>query len=316
MRPLRYLPYDETTDVPNVVVDGSPNRSTVLTLTHWPGIPSPPDVEADLSAQMAFRYLDRGGDLHGDAEVVTNNHFDQDGLVGIFALVDPETALANRDLLTDVAAAGDFGTYRHRTAARIAMALVQLRANERYVAGIELLPQMVADIERFRDLWGDEDDALTATEQALDQGLIRIDEEPELDLAVVSVDDAAPDPGGHRFAHVEVAGPHPMAINNATGCFRVVVVRGRRYEVTFRYETWVQYRSRRPLPRVDLAPLAAELQADDPGAGWTATGPGDLTPTLRLAAGRESALSADDFLARLRHHLRTAAPAWDPYDGA
>jgi hypothetical protein len=265
---------------------------------------------------MVFRYLDRGADLHGDAEVVTNNHFDQDGLVGVFALVDPATALAHRDVLTDVAAAGDFGTYRHRTSARIAMALVQLQADDRYVAALELLPQMVDDIERFRDLWAEEDDALTASEQALEASRIRIHEEPELDLAVVTVDEGAPDAGGHRFAHLRVTGPHPMAINNATGCFRVATLRGDRYDLTFRYETWVQYRSRRPLPRIDLAPLAAELQADDPGAGWAATGPGDLTPTLAMAAGRTSTLAPDDFLARVRRHLRDGAPAWDPYDPA
>src|SRR5688500_15465949 len=143
MRPLRYLRYEATEDVPNVVVDGSPNRSTVLTLTHWPGIPTVPGVEADLSAEMAFRYLDRGADLHAGAEVVTTNHFDQDGLVGIFALVVPQRALAHRDLLIDVAAAGDFGTYRYRTAARISMTLAHLEGDDALSTGLELLPRMV-----------------------------------------------------------------------------------------------------------------------------------------------------------------------------
>ena len=93
---LRYEPYDDTVDRANVVVDGSPNSGTVLCLSHWPGIPVPVGTEADLSAQMAFRYLDLGADHHGDAEVVTNNHLDQDGLVSAFALTQPEQALARR----------------------------------------------------------------------------------------------------------------------------------------------------------------------------------------------------------------------------
>ena len=120
---LRYESYEQTADRPNVVVDGSPNAGTVVTLTHWPGIPCPPGTEADLSAQMAFRYLDRGADLHGAAEVVTNNHFDQDGLVAVYALSRPGDALARRDLLEDLAAAGDFGTFRSRDAARLSMAI-------------------------------------------------------------------------------------------------------------------------------------------------------------------------------------------------
>lgn len=43
--------------MPNIVVDGSPNAGTVLTLTHWPGIAQPARLGADLSAEMAFRYL-------------------------------------------------------------------------------------------------------------------------------------------------------------------------------------------------------------------------------------------------------------------
>ena len=71
------------------MVDGSPAPGTVLCLSHWPGIGSPPEFAADLSADMAFRYLG-AFDRHGSAEAVSNNHFDQDGLVGLFALVSPD----------------------------------------------------------------------------------------------------------------------------------------------------------------------------------------------------------------------------------
>lgn len=79
--------YDVVLDVANIVVDGSPNASTVLTLSHWPGIAQPHGLGTDLSAEMALRYLDDPCD-HAPAEAVTNNHFDQDGLVGIHALID------------------------------------------------------------------------------------------------------------------------------------------------------------------------------------------------------------------------------------
>ena len=318
VRSLHYLPYDEAVGVPNVVVDGSPNESTVLTLSHWPGIPAPAGVEGDLSAEMAFRYLDLGANLHGDAEVVTNNHFDQDGLVGIFALARPAEAEARRDVLLDVAASGDFGTYRHRTAARISMVLARLEAPDRSVAGLELLPAMVDDIDAFRDLWGAEDESLTAAEDAIAGGRVTIEEEPGLDLAVVTVADDEPVGGGHRFAHLRDDGLHPIAIHNATGCFRLVVLKGRRYELRYRYESWVQYRTRRPLPRVDLAPLAAELNAaeDDAGSGgsWEADPVSALAPRLHLAGDGASGLEPDAFVARVRAHLRSAPPAWDPYD--
>src|SRR5438552_11703005 len=100
-RALRYRPYDELDGVPNVIVDGAPAPTTVLTLSHWPHAPFLPGLSADLSAQMAFSYLE-GPDPHHPADVVSNNHFDQDGLVSVFALAEPEAALARRDLLVDL----------------------------------------------------------------------------------------------------------------------------------------------------------------------------------------------------------------------
>ena len=95
-----------------------------------------------------------------------------------------------------------------------------------------------------------------------------------------------------------------MAVNNATDRFALLVVRGRRYRFTYRYETWVQYRSRRPKARVDLAPLAEELTAAEPGAAqWFAEPPGALAPVLGLVDGDESGLEPDDVVARVARHL-------------
>ncbi|MFM2078255.1 MAG: hypothetical protein RJA49_2145, partial [Actinomycetota bacterium] len=122
MTRLRFLGYHRMGDIPNVVVDGSPTASTRLTLSHWPGSPTPDDVLDDLSAQIAFHALDRPRLLDG-IEVVSNNHFDQDGLMSAYALLEPTAAQARRAAVIDVASAGDFATFRDRDAMRIAMAL-------------------------------------------------------------------------------------------------------------------------------------------------------------------------------------------------
>ena len=326
--PLRYEAYEATVDRPNVVVDGSPNPGTVLSLTHWPGITAPPGTEADLSAQMAFRYLDRGADLHGDAELVTNNHFDQDGLVAVHALSAPEHALAHRELLEDLAAAGDFGTYRFREAARLSMVvhafadvarspiapLAEDPDADLYRELLGRLPELVGNPDRVKDLWEDEDQALTDSEAAIASGVVQVSEQPEVDLAIVDFADPDQHWTGHRFSHRAFEDIHPMAVNNATDRFALLVVRGRRYRFTYRYETWVQYRSRRPEARVDLAPLADELTAAEPGsARWFADPPGELAPALGLVDGEESGLDRNDVLERLTRHLATAPAAWDPY---
>lgn len=330
--PLPYLPLSEAEHVPNIMVDGAPTTASVLTLSHWPGIPAPPGVAADLSAQMAFNYLDRPLP-HAPAEAVTNTHFDQDGLVGVFALHAPEEAQAHRELLIDVAAAGDFATYRNRNAARASMSIWCYAAAERspiqhklagtsyagqcallYQHTLPLLIPMATEPERFRELWAREDEHLTLSERAIADRVVTIEEDRELDLAVIRI---PPDLGalpGHRFGNggLRLEALHPMAVHNESERFRQLYVRGRSYRYLDRYETWVQYRSRPIVPRVDLRPLAERLTALEPGSiHWRADPPKTMTPELSHAG--QSALSEATVIELLTQHLSSASPAWDPY---
>lgn len=321
---MEFLPYEASRAVPNVVVDGAPNEATVLSITHWPGYRQPVGLEHDLSAGMVLRYLDRPPD-HPPAEVVTNNHFDQDGLVSAFALVHPGAAREHRELLLDFAAAGDYGTYRDRRAARASM-IVSRMAEAGYddyaeFCGrcyTEALPQvldMLFDGDSYRELWEDEDAELTRSEEALVSGAVRITEHPELDLAVATASDQWVSARGHRFGGEEFEGIHPMALNNATDCVRVLFAHAQQYRYIDRYETWVQYASRTLPRRRDLRPLAAELTGlESDGVVWTAHSPGALTP--RLEHTGESSLPLDTVVARLSDHLRRAPAAWDPFTPA
>jgi hypothetical protein len=318
---MEFLPYEASREVPNIVVDGSPNESTVLTLTHWPGIAQPPGMAADLSAEMAFRYLD-APPTHAPAEAVTNNHFDQDGLVSAFALIHPDAAIAHRDLLIDLARAGDFGTYRDRRAARASMVVSRFAEGpfedydefcaRCYASALPLVLPMLLDGERFKDQWADEEAELDRSERALADGTVQITEVPDLDLAVATASAAWRPARGHRFGGREYLGVHPLAINNATACVRLLLVHGRTYRCTDRYETWVQYASR-PLPRRrDLRPLAAELTAAErAGSVWSSDPPDALTPTL--AHSGESSLDRAEVVAAITRYLGAAPPAFDPY---
>jgi hypothetical protein len=319
---MRFVPYGSAAEA-NVVVDGSPNAATVLTLSHWPGLSAPPETWADTSAEMALRYLDLGAGRHGDAEIVTNNHFDQDGLAGVFALVDPAAALARRDLLLDVARAGDFAAPVDRRAARVSMTISAWareaaeapyddQCADLYTDALGRFTELLDAPDRFRDVWGEEDAWLTAAERAVAGGLVEVHEIADLDLAVVGVDDSVDPTGGHRFGGRWADGVHPMALHRATPCVRLLVAHGRSYRYTDRYETWVQYRSR-PLPRrIDLRPVADELAALETGAAtWSAAAPGDLTP--ELVPDEPSSLDLPAVEAVITRALRTARPAWDPY---
>ena len=314
---MRYLPYAAASSEPNVIVDGTANDRTLITLSHWRRSGTPAELMADTSTGIVFNYLDRP-DLHVAADVVSNNHFDEDGLVGIYALLESDAAASRRDLLLDVAQAGDFGVFRSRSAARIAFALSAHADPSRspfprplfdrpapqveeglYRALLDVLPRLLADIDEYRSLWGPEDVALTNTEHLFDAGRVTLEEQPELDLAVVR----GPSAGAW----------HPMAVHTRTAATRLLLVHGARVEFRYRYESWVQMASRRPALRVDLSALADELtRADGADGRWRFEGVEHITPRMYREGGA-SVLTPEDIRRRLEVALRAGAPAWNPY---
>lgn len=330
---MHFVPYDEIASIPNVIVDGAATDGTVLVLSHWPKSGTPAALKRDTSAKIVFAYLDEP-QFHVTADAASNNHFDEDGLVGLFTLIDPTTAGKHRDLLIDVAQAGDFGIFTRREAARIAFTLSACAdsetsplpgsifalpypklAAELYLALLELLPKLLTNLDEYRSLWEREDAELTASEEQIASGRITIEERPELDLAIVRIPDDVIAQRVHRFTQPRHAEVHPMALHNRTLCTRLLLLSSRRAEFQYRYESWVQLASRRPLPRVDLSPLADLLNLEERSSGrWEFDGVDAITPRLHLAGSPASSIPPETIRARLEHSLRTGPAAWDPYD--
>ncbi len=317
---MRYVPWDELKGRPNIIVDGYPADGTLITLSHWRGSGSPEELAADLSTQIAFRYLDRR-DLKVDADLVSNNHFDEDGLSGIYAILHPDDALGRRKQIIEVASAGDFGVFEDRAAARIAFALMTMADENRsnlgsdvfsrpypqqsallYEEGLARFPEMLEHPDRFKGLWQLEDAWFERDDERARNGTITIEERPEIDLAIVRL----PEDSEAAFeSEFSLLGAHQAAIHNRTRLNRVALIRGNNYAARYRYETWVQYVSAPTMPRVDLTPLAEELSARETGASrWEFEGNDDLTPWLKPSAG--SSLRSEDFIASVDAFLRRA----------
>jgi hypothetical protein len=329
-KPKRYVPYNEAAGAPNIVVDGATNDNCKLILSHWPKSGTPWPLKADTSAEIVFKYLDDGA-WHSDVPVVTNDHFDEDGLISVYSLVNPAHALEQRELLADAARAGDFGTYRLRDAVRLAFAISRLGNPALSPWGSSAFPEdysafcafaygrllgqlgdLIERIDSHRDLWGDEDGLLEASERAVDSGEITIEEDDDADLAVVRIPADWPERPPQRYASVLNTPVHRMAIHNRTRRNRIAVLCGTAIHFTYRYESWVQMTSDRPNPRVDLATLAAALSEAD-GAPWTFDGVQSITPSL-YPASKRSNMSHERFIAALARALQHGQPAWDPYD--
>ena len=315
---MRYIPYHKLEDTPNIIMDGAANEHTQLTLSHWPKSGTPWELKDDLSAQIAFRYLKRP-DLHVSAEAVSNNHFDEDGLISLHTILHPEEAIRQQELLIDIAAAGDFGTYRLREAARIAFVIssfadadtsplsqnifatpYQEQTASLYTEMLILLPEIISHPDRFQTYWETQETSLIADETAIRNGVIQIEEIAPLEFAVVTLPENQSE-------------CHPMALHNATNCFRILLISGHKYEFYYRYETWVQYITKRPLSRVDLTPLADEFSEME-GKQWIFDGVDSIVPHFHLKGASDSRINPEDFRRRFQEFLTTAPPAWEPFD--
>jgi len=330
---MQYLPYARVRSVPNLIVDGARTDNTLLTLSHWPKSGTPHELKGDTSAAIVFNYLD-SPTFHVEADAVSNNHFDEDGLVGIFVILEPTIAEQHRALLLDVAQAGDFGIFEHRQAARITFTLSAYAdpetsplpkstfgrpypdlANELYVSLLELLPKLITGVDDYRSLWEIEDAKLATSEALIEKGEITIQERPDLDLAIVRLPEDLARHRVHRFTQQRLAECHPFALHNRTACSRLLLLQGRRLELQYRYEGWVQMASRRPALRVDLSGLANELNQEEQTTGrWVFDGVDQITPRFHFDGASTTSIPLDTIVSRVEHVLRTGPPAWNPYD--
>jgi hypothetical protein len=322
---LRYLPYHKLGKTPNVIVDGRSNDCTVLALTHWPDSVTPPQYRADLSAEIVFNYLDDDDRL--PCEVVSTNHFDEDGLVSLFCILYPKLARQYRDVLIDIASAGDFGVFQNRDAARISFVISAWSTPELsplnqgvfarpypevtailYEELLVRLPNVIEKIDNLKRYWEEEDTFLEMTEEAIRQKEVTLEEFKELDLAIVIVSEKLPEYPRDLCPSWVSSVVHPMALHNLTQCMKVLVIKGGRYELYYRYETWVDFVSRPLTKRIDLGQVAKRMSSFETGrAHWQFTGNDEIISRLKLVGADFSKIEPKFFINEVKASLEPAS---------
>lgn len=286
--------------VPFLCVDGVVEKG--LNLSHWPGNRTPARLRADTSTEMALKLArDPGREawLRG-VSIVTNNHFDTDGLLSVFAVLKPDEALRHESAMIQAARTGDFGEFttpdafkldcvvtafdddrRSPVAAEIRGRTEHERYQILYDRLLSLLPGLLSSAAAHRSLW-------SARLAEYMKSMMRM-----RDVARVREHEAA------RLTVIETAEPlDQMARFNVARHHRVLtatrVPDGMLYEMAFQIFSWFDTVTPARGGRFDLAGVAAELnRLEPPGAGrWTYTGDASLESRLyRAGPGGESAPS-------------------------
>src|SRR5689334_12326395 len=95
---MRFEFYTEAlANTPKLSVDGTVDNS--IHFSHWHGNATPTEVKADTSTEIALNLVasPNRAPLTNGIELVTNNHFDTDGVLSVWTVLNGERALARSE---------------------------------------------------------------------------------------------------------------------------------------------------------------------------------------------------------------------------
>lgn len=289
--PKQFIPFTQVKNHPSIIVDSLHPKGLIL--AHWRGAVNPMDTADDTSAGIVLNALRL--QISGlDAPYVSANHFDIDGFVGVWSVLNPEEALQNEAVLRQMALIGDFRELDlSQPTAHKALKLVcwmnKVEKEKFYPPfGADELEEneMEASVPKFEYFLAEFGKALANPEA------YKVDWQTEYDQ-VISDYQIILGPDTQVIAYpeiglVQIQTPHPVhyyALFSRTIGYDMVLSQysGNRYELEYKYTTWVDISSRPTLPRVPLKPLAQLLQTlETSNYTWTTESVTDTGPILRL----------------------------------
>jgi hypothetical protein len=312
---MRFEYYHEgLADVPKLSVDGT--VANAVHLSHWQGNETPAHLRADTSTEIALNFVaapDREEIARG-VEVVTNNHFDTDGVLSVWTVLAGGRALDLKDRLVPAAEAGDFSEF---TGARAVQASITIQGGDNpFVEGVAsplarrlaggadvderrayelVLPEVervLTRTEEYEELWRDEWARVERALESFAAGRSRVAED-ESGLSVVTLDPEIY--GASGFKPTRHAAPYTAVAHNARG--RVLLVctpleDGWSYRVDYPYYSWAVTLVRPRVARVRLGGFVERLNGLEPeGRGRWRTDGSEMTSAVKFldAAGRPAA---------------------------
>jgi hypothetical protein len=329
--------HDGLAGEPLLSVDGTVDDA--LHLSHWEGNATPEELRADTSTEIALNFVawPRREEWARGVRVVTNNHFDADGVLSVWTVLNGERALDLRDELVSAAEAGDFSEFPGERAVRVSV-LLQGGDNP-FVPGVNsplvahlaggarvdekrayelVLPEVERVLTRtdeYEPLWRKGWEEIARGLESFARGRSCVEEDAESRFSVVTL---APDLyGGAGFDPARHATPYTAVAHNARGEVFLVATPlggGWSYRIDYPYYCWAETVTRPRVARRDLAPLVERLnELEGAGGGSWKPDRSELTSAVKFldAGGRPSAsrLRPEEVAAQLRETLRAQAAA-------
>jgi hypothetical protein len=303
-------------EVAKLSVDGTVDNA--VHFSHWEGNQTPAELKADTSTEIVLNLVasPNRNDLTQGIELVTNNHFDTDGVLSVWTVLAGERALDLRDKLIPAAEAGDFSEFTNENAVRASIAI---QGSDQPTPGEEsasplachLAGENVADdarayelvlpeVERllkktdeYESLWRGAWEKIAVAIESFERGASKVTEFPEAGLSLVAL---APDVfSSSGFNPTRHAAPYTAISRYAKGQLFLITTPmqdGWAYRIDYPYYSWAETVVRPRIPRRDFSQLLTELnQLESEREGLWKLDNGEMTSAIKFL-GANGALAA------------------------
>jgi hypothetical protein len=270
-------------EVPKLSVDGTVSNS--IHFSHWEGNETPAELKADTSTEIALNLVGSPNreKLTQGIDLVTNNHFDTDGVLSVWTVLTGERALDLREKLIPAAEAGDFSEFRNENAVRASIAIQgsdQASPNSetgsplaRHLAGKEVdddaqayalvLPEVervITKTDEYESLWRHGWEQLAIAIESFERGTSTVDEYADVKVSLITL--AAEAFSGNGFNPSRHAAPYTAISRYARGQLFLIATpqgNGWAYRIDYPYYSWAETLVRPRIERHDFSALISRL---------------------------------------------------------
>ena len=323
-------------NVPKLAVDGTVGNS--IHFSHWQGNETPAELKADTSTEITLNVVaspNRDALTEG-IELVTNNHFDTDGVLSVWTMLHGERALELRDKLIPAAEAGDFSEFTNGTAIRTSIAIQgsdqpvtaddigsplanqlaggafddDARAYELVLPHVERLLTRTGEYE---NLWRGPWQQIETSIDSFERGASTVQEFSDAKLSLITVARGIFGPTG--FDPARHAAPFTAISRYAKGQLFLIAIpfqHGWAYRIDYPYYSWAETIVRPRIERRNFASLLPRLnELESGGAGEWGLDTSELSSAVKFtgADGKlaPSALQPDQVAAVIRREWAGSA---------
>jgi hypothetical protein len=299
-------------DVPKLSVDGTVSNS--IHFSHWEGNETPEELKADTSTEIALNLVaspnrDR---LTQSIQLVTNNHFDTDGVLSVWTVLAGPRALELRDKLIPAAEAGDFSEFSSVDGVRASIViqgsdqpsteevagspLASALAGQRVENEARYYELVLPEVERvltktneYEHLWRQAWSKIELALESFERGTSKVNEFADVGLSLITLAPEIFSPSG--FNPTRHAAPFTAISHYAKGQLFIITTPmngGWAYRVDYPYYSWAETVVRLRIARRDFSHLLEELNQLEAGSkGVWKYDSGEMTSAIKFMGNDE-----------------------------